>query len=63
MSVSIKVPNNNYTKEFFDDIYSRVLIFGVEKKQRGPIQKYSVLYVFVVIINYLGYYYNNSIKP
>ena len=37
MSVSIKVPNNNYTKEFFDDIYSRVLIlrgvliFSVEK--------------------------------
>lgn len=25
----------NYTKEFFDDIYSRVLIFEVEKKQRG----------------------------
>ena len=25
----------NYTKEFFDDIYSRVLIFGVDKKQRG----------------------------
>ena len=35
MSVSIKVLNNNYTKEFFDDIYSRVLIFGVDKKQRG----------------------------
>ena len=25
----------NYTKEFFEDIYSRVLIFGVDKKQRG----------------------------
>ena len=35
MSVSIKEPNMNYTKELFDDIYSRVLIFGVEKKQRG----------------------------
>ena len=29
MSVSIKVPNNNYTKEFFDKIYSRVLMYGV----------------------------------
>ena len=36
MSVSIKVLNNNYTKEFFDDIYSRVLIFGKRKKQGGP---------------------------
>ena len=36
MSVSIKVPNNNYTKEFFDDIYRRVLFFGVEKKQICP---------------------------
>ena len=36
MSVSIKVLNNNYTKEFFNDIYRRVLIFGVEKKQGGP---------------------------
>ena len=36
MSVSIKVLNNNYTKEFFDDIYSRVLIFGVRKKHGGP---------------------------
>ncbi len=34
MSVSIKVPNNNYTKEFFDDIYSRVLIFGVLPEKR-----------------------------
>ena len=32
---TFKEPNMNYTKEFFDDIYSRVLIFGVDKKQRG----------------------------
>ena len=32
---TFKEPNNNYTKEFFDDIYSRVLIFGVDKKQGG----------------------------
>ena len=34
MSVSIKEPNMNYTKEFFDDIYSRVLIFGVLPEKR-----------------------------
>ena len=33
---TFKAPNNNYTKKFFDNIYSRVLIFGVEKKQGGP---------------------------
>ena len=32
---TFKAPNMNYTKEFFDDIYRRVLIFGVEKKQGG----------------------------
>ena len=32
---TFKEPKNNYTKELFDDIYSRVLIFGVDKKQIG----------------------------
>ena len=35
VSYTFKEPNMNYTKELFDDIYSRVLIFGVDKKQRG----------------------------
>ena len=32
---TFKEPKNNYTKELFDDIYSRVLMYGVDKKQGG----------------------------
>lgn len=31
---TFKAPNNNYTKKFFDNIYSRVLIFGVLPEKR-----------------------------
>ena len=31
---TFKAPNMNYTKEFFDDIYRRVLIFGVLPEKR-----------------------------
>lgn len=32
---TFKVPNNNYSKELFNNIYRRVLFLGVKKKSKA----------------------------
>ena len=55
---TFKEPNNNYTKEFFDDIYSRVLIFGVDKKQRGSYDGQTHNILWKDYCSYYGFYYS-----